>query len=138
MFAHLLANRQDSTEATNSAHVQKKLITSVLQLQRADEREQLVQSYLREHIARILRIPIAKLDLQRPLHTLGIDSLMAVELKNQIEVDTEITVPVVLLLQGTSIRELTNFLLAELAAKAAPVEQLAPAEEVSMSDALTR
>ncbi|GHO83944.1 type I polyketide synthase [Dictyobacter formicarum] len=137
MFARLLADREDTVEIVESAYAQKKLAVSALQAQTLDEREQLVQSYLREHIARILRIPIARLDSQRQLHTLGIDSLMAVELKNQIEADTEITVPVVLLLQGTSIRELANYLLTELASKAAYSEQWAASEEADMSDALT-
>ncbi|GLV53584.1 polyketide synthase [Dictyobacter sp. S3.2.2.5] len=137
MFASLLADREDPIEITESAHTQKDLAVRVLQSQSVDEREQLVQNYLCEHIARILRIPIVRLDSQRQIHSLGIDSLMAVELKNQIEADTEISVPVVLLLQGITIHELAGYLLTELGSKAAHAEARTVPEEAGMSGALS-
>ncbi|GER91158.1 polyketide synthase [Dictyobacter vulcani] len=119
MFAHLLESEAGHAGTTETGQEQKKLAVELLLAATEAERAELLQTYLSEHTARILRIPAAKLDVQRPLHTLGIDSLMAVELKNQIESDTAITVPVVLLLQGITIQQLTAFLSGELTSKTA-------------------
>jgi myxalamid-type polyketide synthase MxaE and MxaD len=67
------------------------------------ERRQLLQSYLTEQVARVLGLSPSKLDLEQPLSSLGLDSLMAVELKNRIAVDLGVNVPVVKFLQGFSV-----------------------------------
>ncbi|HTK74403.1 MAG TPA: SDR family NAD(P)-dependent oxidoreductase, partial [Gemmataceae bacterium] len=51
----------------------------------APERPAVLESQLREQAARVLRLPAASLDAGVPLNHLGIDSLMAIELKNRIE-----------------------------------------------------
>jgi acyl carrier protein len=68
-----------------------------------------------------LRLPAANLDPEVPLNNLGIDSLMAIELKNRIEVDLGVTVPMVKFLEGPSVRDLAGF----LADKLAPAEVMA-------------
>ena len=63
----------------------------------------MLQSYLSEQVARALGLSPSKLDLQQPLSDLGLDSLMAVELKNRIALDLKVNVPVVKFLQGFSV-----------------------------------
>ena len=92
------------------------------------ERRQLVRSYLLEQVARVLGLSPSKLDVQQPLSHLGLDSLMAVELKNRIAVDLGVNVPVVKFLQGFSVDQATTQLLDQLAAEVAnPTTPLAPA-----------
>jgi acyl transferase domain-containing protein len=92
------------------------------------ERRQLLQSYLSEQVARALGLSPSKLDLQQPLSHLGLDSLMAVELKNRIAVDLKVNVPVVKFLQGFSVDQAVTQVLDQLAAEAAdPTMPLAPA-----------
>jgi hypothetical protein len=50
-------------------------------------------------------------DAHEPLNRLGIDSLMAVELKNRVEADLETNLPVTVLLQGPSLSQLAAQLL---------------------------
>ena len=54
------------------------------------------------------------LDVQSPLNNLGVDSLMAAELRAQIERDVGIVVPVVQLLDGPSVAGLADWLGATL------------------------
>ncbi len=52
--------------------------------------------------------------MQQPVIKLGVDSLMAVELKNRIESDLGLTVPVTALLQGPSLAHLSARLVTQL------------------------
>jgi myxalamid-type polyketide synthase MxaD len=92
------------------------------------ERRQLLQSYLSEQVARVLGLSPSKLDVQQPLSNLGLDSLMAVELKNRIAIDLKVNVPVVKFLQGFSVDQAVTQVLDQLAAEAAnPTTPLVPA-----------
>jgi aryl carrier-like protein len=92
------------------------------------ERWQLLQSYLSEQVARVLGLSPSKLDVQQPLSNLGLDSLMAVDLKNRIAVDLKVNVPVVKFLQGLSVDQAVAQVLDQLAAEAAnPTTPLVPA-----------
>lgn len=75
------------------------------------ERRQLIQSYLAEIVARVLGLPASKVDVQQPLSNLGLDSLMAVELKNRIAVDLGVNVPMVTFLSEPSVEQATERLL---------------------------
>lgn len=119
MFNTLLTQAGKDVMPGKDAQKEKQKVTlDALLAYDLDKREQVVQTLLSEHMARILKLPIAKLNIMRPIHTLGIDSLMAVELKNQIEIDLYVTVPVVLLLQNTTTAQLATFLINELEKRA--------------------
>jgi acyl transferase domain-containing protein/acyl carrier protein len=92
------------------------------------ERHQLLQSYLSAQVARVLGLSASKLDLQQPLSNLGLDSLMAVELRNRIAIDLGVKVPVVKFLQGFSVDEAVTQVLDQLTAEgSSPPAPLAPA-----------
>jgi NAD(P)-dependent dehydrogenase (short-subunit alcohol dehydrogenase family)/acyl carrier protein len=48
-------------------------------------RRALLEAHLQEQVAHVLRLPAARIGLTRPLDAYGLDSLMAVELKNRME-----------------------------------------------------
>jgi acyl transferase domain-containing protein len=70
------------------------------------ERRGVLAAYLRQHAARVLGMALDGLDPAVPLSSMGFDSLMAVQLKNQIEADLRAVVPMIEFLQGPSIVEL--------------------------------
>jgi len=88
-------------------------------------RPQLLRSYLSEQVARVLGLSASRVDVEQPLSNLGLDSLMAVELKNRIAVDLCVNVPMVKFLQGPSVAQAATQILdqltAELSASAAPL-----------------
>jgi myxalamid-type polyketide synthase MxaD len=84
-----------------------------------EERRQLLQAYLSEQVARVLGLSPSKLDLQQSLNHLGLDSLMAVELKNRIAVDLKVNVPVVKFLQGFSVDQAVTQVLDQLSSETA-------------------
>jgi acyl carrier protein len=81
---------------------------------KAEERQQIVQAYLRDQVAKVLGTSPAKLDLDRPFNEIGLDSLMAVELKNRLESELAMTLPVSEMTRGPTIEKLTAIVLAEL------------------------
>jgi NADPH:quinone reductase-like Zn-dependent oxidoreductase/acyl carrier protein len=85
------------------------------------KRKKVVEAFLKEQMAKVLRSSPDKIDMHQPLTSLGIDSLMAVELKNRVESDLELAVPVTALLQGPTLSQLAAIVLDQLALKS-PVE----------------
>jgi acyl transferase domain-containing protein/acyl carrier protein len=95
------------------------------------DRQRVVEAHLQREVARVLGLSVSKLDVNQPLSSLGIDSLMAVELKNRIESDLQLSVPLIKVIQGPSVAELAALLLGQLAGvdplAEAPVPPPAPA-----------
>ncbi|OQX25854.1 MAG: hypothetical protein BWK80_13530, partial [Desulfobacteraceae bacterium IS3] len=70
-----------------------------------------LQQYLHQKIAAILQMPLSELDIKEPLSNLGMDSLVALELRTAAEKDMGIEIPLEELIQGTSIVNLTETIL---------------------------
>jgi acyl carrier protein len=69
-------------------------------------RRGLLVAYAGEQVARVLGLPPDAVDGRQRLSDLGLDSLMAVELKNRVESDLGVTLSLVTLLDGPSLDEL--------------------------------
>lgn len=72
------------------------------------ERQQLLTSCIAEQVAKVLLTSASKLDIQQPLTAFGFDSLMAVELSNQLKKELDVDVSAVKLTQGPSIAQLAT------------------------------
>jgi acyl transferase domain-containing protein/aryl carrier-like protein len=83
----------------------------------AEKRRELLEAYLQEQIAKVLRIPATRVDLHKSLMNMGLDSLMALELKNRVELSLAIDLPVTNLIKGPTIAELATELLGQLTIK---------------------
>jgi acyl transferase domain-containing protein/acyl carrier protein len=75
--------------------------------------------YLTDQVAAVTGVPAAELDLDQALAELGFDSLMAVELKNRIERDFGVALPMVQLLERPSVATLLAFVTTHLEAASA-------------------
>jgi 8-amino-7-oxononanoate synthase len=80
---------------------------------RADTSEgiRVIESRIKQHVADLLKIPVPLVDVRCPLNTLGIDSLMALELKAAIETGMETEFPVEALFLGAGISDLAAHVL---------------------------
>ncbi|MEW6083605.1 MAG: amino acid adenylation domain-containing protein [Chloroflexota bacterium] len=85
---------------------------------RESRRQQLtksdVENLIRQQTARILGMDASRLSLDTPLDTLGLDSLMAMELKNSLESKLGAQISVASLLQGPTIASLAAEAVANL------------------------
>ncbi|NEO77838.1 type I polyketide synthase [Moorena sp. SIO4G3] len=70
------------------------------------ERESMLLAYLQSEISEVLRIKDSQINIQRPLNTMGVDSLMALELRGRIQTKLEVNIQVSQFIEGVSITEL--------------------------------
>ena len=82
----------------------------------------LVADYLRVEAARVLGASPASFDTASPLSAWGFDSLMAVQLKNRIEMDLGIVIPMITFLQGPSVEQLVPSVCTALASNAPAIQ----------------
>ncbi len=71
-------------------------------------RQSLVCDYIRNELARIIGIEPANLEVNQPLSSFGLDSLLALELKNNLEGRLDFTLPMAKLMEGPSIASLAE------------------------------
>ena len=80
----------------------------------ASRREALVAAFLRQQIAKVLRVEAAKIEAARPLNELGLDSLTAFEVKNRVESELALSLPVSRFLQQPTVNSLAAAILEKL------------------------
>jgi myxalamid-type polyketide synthase MxaE and MxaD len=103
LFAHLLAEAElQKAEQAREQHLTR---AALVELDH-DQREQILEQYLNDQIARVLGHTSLKLERQQQLNRLGIDSLMSVELKNRLGSDLSIAIPVTAFMQGITLEQL--------------------------------
>jgi acyl transferase domain-containing protein/acyl carrier protein/ubiquinone/menaquinone biosynthesis C-methylase UbiE len=80
-----------------------------------NRRKALLSSHIRQKAAQVLNMEDpASIDLHQPLNELGLDSLMAVELRNKLGQSVERTLPATLLFEYPTINALTDYLASEV------------------------
>jgi amino acid adenylation domain-containing protein len=101
----------------------QKRVSRPLRLKRLDppclpqtpiQRQKLLQDFIQKQAARILGMETSRLSLDQPLDTMGLDSLMAMELKNSLDAQLKSQLPISSLLQGPTVASLTVQILEHL------------------------
>ncbi len=92
-----------------------------------DEREAALLPYLTAQVARILHASVDDVEPDQSILRMGVDSLMAIELKNRLERDLQVALAVVQLLQGPSVRQLAGMLAMQI--EAGPLEEAEAVED---------
>ena len=126
-------------QVKKAARQENKLRTEIMTAPR-EARHGLLQTYFRAQLARVMEFDPEKIDVEQPLNSLGLDSLMVIELKNVIESSLEITLPMSRFLEGPSLAQLAGYALESLDEAAADGDVSAeapasPAAEASVAAA---
>jgi polyketide synthase 12/epothilone polyketide synthase D len=110
-FAHLLKER-----AASGTNGQPNGLPTLAAIRAAEpaERRTFLDAVLRGKLAGVLGTTPSRLDAEKPLLQLGLDSLMAVELRNWIEGELHVNLPIVELMRSPSLSSLTALLLEQL------------------------
>ena len=125
LFRYLVQDLPDTDEQQAATASEQNSLLQQLSTTSPEEGQQALETYLSEKVAAVLRIPSSRLDIENSLTMLGLDSLMAIELKNRIELELNVHIPIVTFLQGPSIQQFASELRAQLSqAASTPIQQM--------------
>ncbi|MBZ0255052.1 SDR family NAD(P)-dependent oxidoreductase, partial [bacterium] len=103
-----------------------------------EKRKQPFGDYVAQQVVSVLRIPESQFDAQAPLSRLGVDSLMAVELRNRFQRELKIDAPIPIFLDGSDTQTLIERLLQrfEQSSKTQPAQVKAKPSPSELADNL--
>jgi acyl carrier protein len=126
----LLEKEQPPAEAAPTEGVAATILGSP-----SPQRAALLEAHLRETVALVLRLSdAAAVDPRTPLRSLGLDSLMSMELRARLERSLERQLPSTLVWNYPTVRAMADFLLTLLAPPPAPAAPVAPTDIADLSD----
>jgi acyl transferase domain-containing protein/acyl carrier protein len=89
---------------------------TLLATQPVARRRAMLEAYVGEQAAHVLRLPVSELDPRAPLRELGLDSMMAVQLRNRLEVGLGLVLSMTLLWRWATVEALAEHLAGMLGA----------------------
>jgi acyl transferase domain-containing protein len=101
------------TASASNGHataVEGSIRATVVALDDAGERRAALEERVRECVGEVVRLPARRIELDRPLRTLGIDSVMSLELRNHLETTFEVHLSATVVWNHPTVRELGAFL----------------------------
>lgn len=144
MFS-LLEEQAGDAAAGESSDDAGSLLQQLSEAQPAD-RQSLVVTHLQEMVARVLQLDSAQFSAQESLTSLGLDSMMAIEVKHRIEAALKVDISVLELLQEVTVGQLATRILASLqpgeavsrAGTESPIEEIQQLAQQADSEDLER
>ncbi|MCB2262545.1 MAG: type I polyketide synthase [Candidatus Thiosymbion ectosymbiont of Robbea hypermnestra] len=114
-FSHLIPKEETSTGDSAAG-----ILRRALQAMEPEEQEERVIALLAGEISKTLRIPADQVSLHHSLPNMGVDSLMAMELRAAIHTQFGVTVTVLELLKGDTIAQMAARLLEKMGLAESP------------------
>jgi acyl carrier protein len=104
---------------------------ALLALPAGPQRLSMMRTHLRQELAKVLRVPARQLALDTPLQNHGLDSIMAVELRNRLEASLGLRLSATLAWTYPSLEALTQGLLGMLEGPGATSQATSPSESTT-------
>jgi acyl carrier protein len=109
-FAGVARTPAPRTDAGLGGHARQSL-RDLLRACAGPERQDLLKTALREQIGKALGLPAANVDPDQPLTSLGLESLLAIELGTRLKKELGVEIPIMKLLRGVTLNNLVHDLL---------------------------
>ncbi|MES2220255.1 MAG: SDR family NAD(P)-dependent oxidoreductase, partial [Acidobacteriota bacterium] len=120
-----LVTRTSKSEHTST---QSEIVNSLSETDSIPQRQELLEAYLQEVLGKVLKLSTRKIDRERPLGSMGLDSLMGLEFVRRLSNSLQIAVPATVVFNYPTIQQLALHLLRRL--------QLIPSDEVNADKAV--
>ena len=127
-FSRLLSLESESADGASAGKIRDALLATAV-----EGRAALMSGYLAEELANVLGASAADMDTTISLSNLGLDSLMTVELKNRIEQETGVNLPIMEIMRGPSLDELSQLVVKQFDGPTADGTDIGPAEKIEPS-----
>ncbi len=101
----------------------------------ADQRLDLTKSFVAQQIAGVFGVTPENVEHETPLNQMGLDSLMAIELKNRVEKDVAISLPMNEILSGPTLSQLAKVILSQVEKLEGPGSESGLADERVLTEA---
>ena len=102
-----------------------------------EEYEEILTGFIRNRLANVLGTSPSRLDVQQPLDTMGLDSLMAMELRNRIHSELDADVSMAKLMQGPSIFGLVEQIIEQIGKQSTKTHTLEKVSQTKTSHPLS-
>jgi acyl carrier protein len=107
LLAELIDQEEKPPQGTSQMH-------AALLAAAPSERSALLEAHLQEQIARVVRLPAAQIEPHTSFKSFGLDSLMAMELRNCLEGSLGVTLPVTMIFGYPTVIALASHLMSRL------------------------
>jgi phthiocerol/phenolphthiocerol synthesis type-I polyketide synthase C len=131
-FSELLENTNAQKQGATTSKVRAALLSA-----EPRKRRGLLEDHLTEQIAQVLRTPAARISRDVPFNTLGMDSLMGLELRNRLESSLGVTLQATLVWSHPTIAALTPHLAEKIAVPFEEEAAVITSEEEALADEMT-
>ncbi|MEG4490504.1 amino acid adenylation domain-containing protein [Microcoleus sp. D3_18_C4] len=127
-------------ELADSVEIENRLTRENLLTAELAEQQAQLETYLRQQVARVLKVSISQIQSAQGFSNLGLDSLAVFEFKNQIETDLKIALSIEDLFQELSLAQLAEKILEKLAEapKIASIQAVSRLQNIPLSFAQER
>jgi acyl carrier protein/NAD(P)-dependent dehydrogenase (short-subunit alcohol dehydrogenase family) len=130
LLMHIVTNWQEKVMAKSSETALRRDLLACKQ----EERQQLLETHLQAQIASVLRIAPSRIDPQTALNTLGVDSLMSLEIRNCLEDSTGLTLQATLLWAHPTIAALVEHIAQKMDIPLKTILEVENVESVKMQE----
>lgn len=139
MLDELVTKKEGEREEKSDSGQKVGILQELAKSSEEESRYTLLENYLLEVASTVLRMNKSNLLPEQPLNAWGLDSMIAIEMKNRIEMGLGVSVAVVELLKGSSVAQLTKMILPQLQLDEMTVDEetadiLAEAENLSLEE----
>ncbi|MBZ0285296.1 MAG: type I polyketide synthase [Anaerolineae bacterium] len=134
LLADLLGEQTTSDEKVETAVSDLRAELQAAEPGRA--RRALLENHIREQVAQVLGLAANRVDVQKPLRNLGIDSLMTLELRNRLESTLKLSLSATLVFNYPTVAVLATHLGEKLGIPLDAVKSEVPTEELPQENVL--
>ncbi|MDP4174898.1 MAG: SDR family NAD(P)-dependent oxidoreductase, partial [Bacteroidota bacterium] len=112
MYSEFISALEKSDDETNSKRKVKSQLVSLLENTPKSDRINLLIEFIRQQAQNVLGLSsIEEVEIERPMHDMGMDSLMAIEIKNRINNAIGKDLPATVIFNYPTIKSLSEYIL---------------------------
>ncbi len=114
ILSELVAPARTAAASSSTAGATPASLADELNAAPPARRRQMAEQQIQRHLAAVLRIPVEKIDPARPFGTLGLESLLAMELRNRLERAAGMRLPTTAIWNHPTVRALAAYMAGRL------------------------